>query len=107
VAEPEKSRQSAGGLRPAAAAAGAHELELKAKPAAAPAKVERVEPARRPSMAERLEALLPADGLGALVRRLEQIRDMHREVEEEIHYRTNEEGRVVEWKVMHSYTARL
>jgi len=57
-------------------------------------------------MAERLEALLPADGLGAMVRRLEQLRDMRRATSEDVHYRTDDTGTVVEFGVRHTYTRR-
>lgn len=62
---------------------------------------------RRLSYAERLEALLPADGLRALVVRLEQLRDTHRETAEALHYRTDKDGLVVEWNVMNRYTRRV
>jgi hypothetical protein len=58
-------------------------------------------------MAERLEALLPADGLAALVRRLEQLRDTRRKVhEEKMTYSTDDSGTVVEVGVAHTYVRR-
>jgi len=57
-------------------------------------------------MAERLEALLPADGVRALVVRLEQLRAQGRAVDEEMSYTTDARGRVVELRVTHSYPVR-